>query len=216
MKKRVIFCDFDGTITINDNIIAIMKHFQPAGWEDIVEKLMDQTITIQKAIGSMFALLPSTQKDEVIRFALDNMQIRSGFNELLHYCQENDIEFLVTSGGIDFFVYPTLSPFGIKAERIYCNESDFSGQQIAILWPHPCDDACDQGCGMCKTTLIRSYSPEQYTRIMIGDSITDFAGAKLADYVFARSHLAAQCKKLQMPFYAYENFFEVIDQLPAL
>ena len=37
-KERIIFCDFDGTITVNDNIVAIMKHFNPEGWEGIVER----------------------------------------------------------------------------------------------------------------------------------------------------------------------------------
>jgi 2-hydroxy-3-keto-5-methylthiopentenyl-1-phosphate phosphatase len=216
MKPIVIFCDFDGTITINDNIIAIMKHFQPDGWKEILEQAMNQTLSIQQAIGSMFALLPSSLKDEVIRFALDNMQIRSGFNEFIHYCRDNHIQFLVTSGGIDFFVYPTLLPFGIQSEQIYCNKSDFNHEHITIEWPHPCDELCDQGCGMCKATLIRSYSADQYTRILIGDSITDFAGAKLVDIIFARSHLANECSKLQMPFYAYESFFEVIDQLAKI
>jgi 2-hydroxy-3-keto-5-methylthiopentenyl-1-phosphate phosphatase len=216
MKPLVIFCDFDGTITLNDNIIAIMKQFQPLGWKEILEKAMNQDISIKKTIGSMFALLPSAHKEEVIRFALDNMQIRPGFKEFIHYCDEQKIQFLVTSGGIDFFVDPTLLPLGIKKEQIFCNGSNFNHERILIEWPHPCDEECNQDCGMCKATLIRSYDATHYTRILIGDSITDFAGAKLADFIFARSHLAIECSKLEMPFYAYESFFEVIDQLTLL
>jgi 2-hydroxy-3-keto-5-methylthiopentenyl-1-phosphate phosphatase len=216
MKPIVLFCDFDGTITLNDNIIAIMKQFEPEGWKDILKKAMNQEISIKQTIGSMFALLPSTQQEEVIHFALDNMQIRPGFAEFLSYCREQQIQFFVTSGGIDFFVYPTLLPFGIEKEQIFCNKSNFEQEQIKIEWPHPCDEFCDQDCGMCKATLIRSCSAENYTRILIGDSITDFAGAKLADFIFARSHLAAECSKLAMPYYTYESFFEVIEQLTML
>jgi 2-hydroxy-3-keto-5-methylthiopentenyl-1-phosphate phosphatase len=216
MKPLVIFCDFDGTITMNDNIIAIMKHFNPDGWDLILNKAMNQNLSIQEAIGSMLGLLPASLKQEIIRFALDNMKIRPGFGEFITYCRDHQIQFLVTSGGIDFFVYPTLLPFGIPKENIYCNESDFSGENLVIVWPHPCDDQCDQHCGMCKATLIRSYSSEDYTRVMIGDSITDFAGAKLADIVFARSHLASECTKLQMPYHPYESFFEIMEQLNAL
>lgn len=201
---------------MNDNIIAIMKQFQPEGWKDILEKAMNQQISIKETISSMFALLPSTQKNEVIGFALANMQIRRGFNQFLSYCREQQIQFLVTSGGIDFFVYPTMHPFGIEKEQIYCNESNFEQERILIKWPHPCDEHCSQDCGMCKATLIRSYAADQYTRILIGDSITDFAGAKLADFIFARSHLATECSKLQIPYFAFESFFEVIEQLTIL
>jgi 2-hydroxy-3-keto-5-methylthiopentenyl-1-phosphate phosphatase len=216
MKPIVIFCDFDGTITLNDNIIAIMKHFQPDGWKDILEKAMNQESSIKETIGSMFALLPSSLQEEVIQFALANMQIRPGFGDFLNFCREQQIQFLVTSGGIDFFVYPTLLPFGIENEQIFCNESNFTQEHMMIEWPHPCDAHCDQDCGMCKATLIRSYPSDQYIRILIGDSITDFAGAKLADFIFARSHLATECSKLQMPYYAYESFFEIIEQLTIL
>jgi 2-hydroxy-3-keto-5-methylthiopentenyl-1-phosphate phosphatase len=216
MKPIVIFCDFDGTITLNDNIIAIMKHFHPEGWKEILEKAMNQEISIKQTIGSMFALLPTSLKEEVIRFSLDNMQIRPGFAEFLNFCHEQEIHFFVTSGGIDFFVYPTLLPFGIEKEQIFCNKSNFNKEQIMIEWPHPCDAFCSQDCGMCKAALIRTYPADQYIRILIGDSITDFAGAKLADFIFARSHLATECSKLQMPYFAYESFFEVIEQLTIL
>lgn len=216
MKPIVIFCDFDGTITLNDNIIAIMKHFQPEGWTVILDQVMNQEISIKHAIGSMFELLPSSMKDEVIGYALDNMLIRPGFTEFLSYCRSEQIKLLVTSGGIDFFVYPTLLPLGIDRSHIYCNGSNFEQSQIFIEWPHPCDSLCIQDCGMCKATLIRSYPEEQYTRILIGDSITDFAGAKLADYIFARSHLAQECSNLQMPYYAYESFYEIMEELADL
>ncbi|MNY70501.1 2-hydroxy-3-keto-5-methylthiopentenyl-1-phosphate phosphatase [compost metagenome] len=69
---------------------------------------------------------------------------------------------------------------------------------------------------MCKTTIIRSYSPEDYHRIIIGDSVTDFAGAKLVETIFARSHLVDLCKELELPFYPFENFFEIIQRLEEM
>lgn len=216
MRKTIIFCDFDGTITMNDNIIAIMRHFQPEGWELLLDQVMAKSISIKVCIGDMFSLLPSSLKTDVIQYALDNMQIRPGFSEFISYCENRGIEFLVTSGGIDFFVRPTLAPFQLPSDHIFCNQSDFSKEQMTILWPHPCDEHCGENCGMCKTTIIRSYDPELYLRIMIGDSITDFAGAKLADVIFARSHLAEECKKLNMPYYAYEDFYEIAAQLNVM
>ncbi len=50
-KKDVIFCDFDGTITENDNIIAIIRHFNPPGWEPIVNDIVSQRKTIRQGVG---------------------------------------------------------------------------------------------------------------------------------------------------------------------
>jgi 2-hydroxy-3-keto-5-methylthiopentenyl-1-phosphate phosphatase len=215
-KKRVIFCDFDGTITVNDNIVAIMKHFQPEGWEDLVKRIVSKEIAVKQGVGAMFALLPTSRKEEIVRYSIHNATIRPGFQDLLDYCRQNKIDFFVTSGGIDFFVYPLLAPFRIDENHIYCNASDFSGDRIRIVWPHPCDEHCHNDCGMCKTAIIRSYPAEQYERILIGDSVTDFEGAKLVDTVFARSHLIDLCKELNLHYYPFETFHDVIRQLKEM
>jgi 2-hydroxy-3-keto-5-methylthiopentenyl-1-phosphate phosphatase len=212
-KQPVIFCDFDGTITENDNIVAIMKHFQPPGWENIVDQIIGRKISIREGVGALFALLPTANQEEIVRFAIENAIIRQGFKELLDFCEDHGIPFYVTSGGIDFFVYPLLQPFALQPEQIYCNQSDFSGETIRIVWPHPCDELCDNDCGMCKTKIIRSYGSDQYFRILIGDSITDFEGAKLADLVFARSHLLERCAETGIPYVPYETFYDVIKHL---
>ncbi|ANY68923.1 2-hydroxy-3-keto-5-methylthiopentenyl-1-phosphate phosphatase [Paenibacillus sp. BIHB 4019] len=209
-KKRIVFCDFDGTITVNDNIIAIIRHFNPPGWEPIVEQTISQQISIREGVGKLFRLLPSSMQKEVVHFGITNALIREGFGEFLSYCRKNDIEFYVTSGGIDFFVYPVLEPFDIPQDHIYCNGHDFSGANIEITWPHPCDGQCSNECGMCKTTIMRGFPAEQYERIVIGDSVTDFEGAKLADTVFSRSHLTTKCQELGLPHSEYETFHDII------
>lgn len=214
-KERIIFCDFDGTITVNDNIVAIMKHFNPAGWEAIVERILDKSISIRQGVGQMFALLPTSRKDEIVEYAIGNAVIRDGFGEFVDYCKEQNIKLLITSGGIDFFIYPLLKPFPIPHEHIYSNASSFEGSVIEILWPNKCDEHCQTDCGMCKTSIIRSYDANRYERIIIGDSITDFEGAKLVDTIFARSHLVDMCEKLGYAYYPFDNFFDIMKQLEA-
>ncbi|WP_049867253.1 2-hydroxy-3-keto-5-methylthiopentenyl-1-phosphate phosphatase [Paenibacillus sp. D9] len=213
-RRPVIFCDFDGTITENDNIIAIIRRFNPEGWEQIAQDTIDQRKSIKQGVGEMFRLLPAALKDEVIDYSISNAVIRAGFQELLDYCKGENIEFFVTSGGIDFFVYPLLSRFGIPEDHIYCNSSDFSGENIEILWPHSCDEECPNGqCGMCKTAVIRRFAADKHDRILIGDSVTDFEGAKLADLVFSRSHLTTKCRELGLPHVEFTTFHDVVASL---
>jgi 2-hydroxy-3-keto-5-methylthiopentenyl-1-phosphate phosphatase len=216
MKRPVLFCDFDGTITENDNIVEIMKHFDPPGWVPLAERVLNRTLSVRKGVGEMFALLPSSLKEEIARFVIDSAVIRPGFPELLEYCRKHGIEFFVTSGGIDFFVYPLLEPFQIPLDHIYCNGSDFSGERIRITWPHACDEHCQNDCGMCKTAVVRRFPADQYTRIVIGDSVTDYEAAKLADLVFARSRLLATCKELGLPHVEFATFHDVIAHLNSM
>lgn len=211
-KKLVLFCDFDGTITEKDNIVDIMRHFAPHGWKTIVEDILGQRITIRKGVGQLFSMIPSGRKEEITRFVLENARIREGFGEFVQFTEEQGIKLLITSGGIDFFVYPMLEPYGLT-DRIYCNGSRFDKETIEITWPHSCDEHCDVDCGMCKTSIIRTYPSDQYFRIVVGDSITDLAGAKMADFTIARSFLKEKCEELNLPHTSFETFHDVIDAI---
>ncbi|GIP20049.1 2-hydroxy-3-keto-5-methylthiopentenyl-1-phosphate phosphatase [Paenibacillus sp. J22TS3] len=209
--KPVVFCDFDGTITVSDNIVAIMKHFKPEGYEPIMERILSGEVSIHEGVGAMFALMPSTSRQEITDFVLGQAGIREGFAEFLQHLRDRDIPFYVTSGGIDFFVEPLLAPFNIPSDHIFCNGSDFSGSNIRITWPHPCDEHCANDCGMCKTTVMRSFPADQYERILIGDSLTDFEAAKLADRIYSRSHLTEKCIELGVPHTPFETFVQITE-----
>lgn len=213
MKKPIIFCDFDGTITESDNIIALMKQFAPPEWEEIKDQILNQTITIQEGVGKLFSYIPSSKKQDMLEFLRENAHYREGFASLLTYANENDIPFYVVSGGVDFFVYPMLTEFDVPLEQIYCNKADFSSEKILIKWPHSCDTHCNNGCGCCKPSIIRSFDETLHECIVIGDSITDLEAAKLADLVFARDYLKEKCEELNITYQPFENFHQITNYL---
>lgn len=215
MGRPVIYCDFDGTITEKDNIIAIMKEFAPPEWDALKDEILSQKISIQEGVGKLFALLPSSLKDEIIQFALKQAVIRDGFKELLQLTKDEEIPFYVVSGGIDFFLHPILAPFGPFSE-IFCNGADFSKNKIEILWPNDCDENCQNGCGCCKPSVIRKLKGTDDFTIVIGDSITDLEAAKQADFVFAREYLAEKCDSLGIPYHKFETFYDCIEVIKKL
>jgi 2-hydroxy-3-keto-5-methylthiopentenyl-1-phosphate phosphatase len=216
MSKRIaIFCDFDGTITERDMIITIMGKFGAPGWEKIKDQILGQEVTIQNGVGRLFAGIPSEQREAVAAYAQEVAVIREGFSDFLAFCRNTGIDFWVTSGGIDFFVLPLLEPFEIE-NPIYCNASDFSGETIEIKWPNACDDHCDNGCGMCKPTVLRKFPDEDLLKVVIGDSITDLQAAKQADFVLARSFLLQKCEELGLRHAPFVTFHDCINVLKEL
>jgi 2-hydroxy-3-keto-5-methylthiopentenyl-1-phosphate phosphatase len=214
-KKPIIFCDFDGTITNSDNIVAIMKQFAPPEWEALKDDVLAQRLSIQEGVGAMFSLLSSSLKEEITSFILQTANIRDGFREFVAFTKQHDIPLYVVSGGIDFFVYPLLEGL-VEKERIFCNGSDFSGETVQIVWPHSCDENCQNGCGCCKPSLLRKLSKPDAFNIVIGDSITDLAAAKLADHVIARDFLLEKCNELGISHTPFTTFFDVIDFLKTM
>ncbi|PPA69866.1 2-hydroxy-3-keto-5-methylthiopentenyl-1-phosphate phosphatase [Jeotgalibacillus proteolyticus] len=212
-KKRIIFCDFDGTITTSDNIIAIMKEFAPPEWEGIKDRILAQEVSIQEGVGALFNTLPSHKKNAIEDFLFSQIVIRDGFEEFVSYTRKENIELKVVSGGIDFFVYPLLKPYGLEKD-IFCNGSDFSGERIRITWPHACDENCSNGCGCCKPSILRTYPAQDYYKIVIGDSVTDLEAAKIADHVYAcDDYLADKCEELGLTYTRFHSFHEIIEKL---
>ncbi|BBW96943.1 2-hydroxy-3-keto-5-methylthiopentenyl-1-phosphate phosphatase [Geobacillus sp. FSL W8-0032] len=211
-RQLVLFCDFDGTITENDNIIAIMKQFAPPEWEALKDDILAERISVQEGVGKMFSLLPSSLKGEIVDFLRGTARLREGFREFAAWTKEQGIPLYVVSGGIDFFVYPLLDGI-IERECIFCNGSDFSGATIRITWPYACDGECQNGCGCCKPSLLRKLSRPDGYHVVIGDSITDVAVAKQADYVLARDFLLQKCQELGLPHAPFATFFDVMDHL---
>lgn len=208
--QPIILCDFDGTITTSDNIVAIMEQFAPETSAPIKEAVLQGKMAIKDGVSQMFQLLETTQKQAIIDFLLDSVQIRAGFEELLAYTTKNAIPFYVVSGGIDFFVEPILEKFP-QIDGIYCNGSDFSSKHITVTYPYPCDKNCvNQHCGCCKPTIMRKLTTADDFVIAIGDSVTDYALARQADFVFACDKLLNVCQNENLPHQAFTTFYEVV------
>lgn len=215
MSNLVVFCDFDGTITNQDNIMAIMKEFAPPEWTSIKDDILGQRISIRDGVAKMFTLLPVESKDDIISFVLKQAVIRDGFSEFVSYAKKHNIPLYIVSGGIDFFVHKLLEPFE-PFTGVYCNTSQFSEDTIHIEFPYSCDDQCtSQGCGCCKPSIIRTLLDLDAVSVVIGDSITDLEAAKLGNVVIARDFLIEKCDELNIPYEPFENFHDVIKIIDA-
>lgn len=196
-----------------------MKQFAPEQASPIIEKVLSKEILIKDGVERMFHLLPSQSKNDILAFLEETAIIREGFKQFVAYANEQNIPFHVVSGGVDFFVHPMLQPFG-PFTSLYCNTSDFSGPTIQVLYPHACDEHCanfaTQACGCCKPTIMRKLQEENSFSIVIGDSITDFEAAKLANLVFARDILIDKCEKMGIPYRPFTTFNDCLTYLKEL
>lgn len=201
---------------MKDNIVSIMAEFAPPEWEGLKDQVLSRSISIQEGVGKMFHLLPSSLKEDIIRYVLETAKIREGFADFVQYTKEHKIPLYIVSGGIDFFVHPMLEAYG-PFDGIYCNEADFERSTIQIEWPHSCDASCpNQNCGCCKPTIMRNLSNESTHTIVIGDSVTDLEAAKIADTVISRDYLSERCEELDIPYEPFESFYDCINILEEL
>ncbi len=203
-----ILCDFDGTITAEDNIIALMKAFAPSEWHTIKDDVLAQNISIRSGVGQLFELLPSAGRTVYRDYLVERIELRPGFIDFLAEVSQNDWQFDVVSGGMDFFVYPILNGH-VDPDHIYCNVADFSAETVRIDWPHACDEQCTNDCGCCKPTIARRIVNPDDRLVVIGDSVTDFEVAKQADFVYARGQLITLCEAEGIRYAPFETFDDI-------
>lgn len=90
-----VFCDFDGTITNNDNIMSIMEKFAPPEAEEVKNRILSQELSIQEGVSQLFQLIPTNLHDDIIQFLIETAEIRSGFHEFIQFVNENNISFML-------------------------------------------------------------------------------------------------------------------------
>ncbi|TDL97943.1 2-hydroxy-3-keto-5-methylthiopentenyl-1-phosphate phosphatase [Macrococcus brunensis] len=207
----IIACDFDGTVTASDTIIAIMQRFAPTDSQATLSRILDRTLSIQEGVTTLFNLLDTSKRQAIVEFVRQEVSIRPGFQTLLDKAQELDIPFYIISGGMHFFIDPILSDFtGIEA--VYANNVDFSGEKMLVEWRYPCDDVCASGeCGTCKPSIVRTLGSHQV--IAIGDSVTDIRLAEVADILFTTDKLTTYAEAEAIPHIPFQTFYDIVEQL---
>lgn len=48
--KRIVFCDFDGTITIEETLVAVLKKFVPEVAAQLLPEIYAQRVTLRERV----------------------------------------------------------------------------------------------------------------------------------------------------------------------
>jgi len=212
-KSLHFFCDFDGTIAVQDMIGRIAKEFLPDVAADIIGAVNQRKLTVKAGIEVMFEQIESRRYDEVCHFAVGQTVIRPGFAQFVEVCVKRGWKLTVISGGFDFFVQPALVEFRDQLE-IYCNAVDTTTEHLQVIWNTPCDTLCDSGgCGLCKPSVMRQLTAPNECAIVIGDGVTDVFAAQHAKFAYARDVLLRMCQEFQLPHRAFNDFYDIISDV---
>ncbi|MFZ0611384.1 MAG: HAD-IB family phosphatase [Desulfobacterales bacterium] len=203
--KRIVFCDFDGTITAEETFVAMLKHFAAKPYDEMEKLLVEGRVTLRQAVRSLVESIPSVRYPHIIEFVKDK-PIRPGFPELLDFLYFHGVPLVVISGGLMGSVAVKLAPFEHRIHAMYAAEVDADKEFLRVHSIFESDTEL-----VAKTRVMELYPCEQ--SIVIGDGITDLNGAMAADLVFARDGLCRYLAKKSRPFIRWEDFFDVCNHL---
>jgi 2-hydroxy-3-keto-5-methylthiopentenyl-1-phosphate phosphatase len=203
--KRIVFCDFDGTITAEETFVAMLKRFATASYAATERQLIDGKITLSEAVRRLVDSIPSRRYPQVLAY-IEDKTLRQGFAELLGFLHSHGTPLVVVSGGLVGSVATRLAAYGDRIHAVYAADVDTSGNFLRVR-----SDFESASELVDKTRVMRRYRCEQ--SIVIGDGITDLNIAMTADLVFARDNLCRYLRQRDHSFVRWEDFFDVIAEL---
>lgn len=207
--SRVVFCDFDGTITTEDTFVSVLEKFTPEVSAKLLPIIFDRKMTLKEGIKQTIGSIPAIDYPEIIDY-IARHPVRSGLREFADWLHNLDIPLVVISGGLIDIVKAVLQEQQLldKVTAIHAAEVDATGDYLEVSSAFEGDTEL-----VAKVKAMNIYPAAQ--TIAIGDSVTDINMALAADLVFARDRLVGYLDVEPKSYVEWQDFFEIKDYLTS-
>lgn len=203
--RCAILCDFDGTVTLEEVSVSLLKRYSGGEWENADRALLDGRTSLRETMAREFGLLraPRAELEQFVR----TIHLRGGFHELAAEARARGAPLVILSEGLDFYIKAFLELHGLKVEY-RTNHAVFTGNGICV--EHPFASMECSYCGTCKKEQLLMFKQAGYSTVYIGDGISDRCPARYADLLLARNGLLDHCREEGIDCVPYEDFFDVL------
>jgi 2,3-diketo-5-methylthio-1-phosphopentane phosphatase len=213
-----LFCDFDGTISVQDATDYVLERLALPEWQTIQTDWEAGKIGSAECMQRQIALINGSKAE--LDAVLDEVQIDPSFAEFVQFCVAQKFPVTVTSDGVDYFIQRILARHSMQFLPVVSNRLSITEQDgkttYSLSSPYSAADCAPQS-GMCKCRAVGLMAHK--TTVYVGDGRSDFCVANKPSIVFAKHKLAEYCTAHHIPFFAYESFADVTrtlrDALPG-
>jgi len=212
-----VFCDFDGTMTVEDVGNRLFHTYSGGASEKIVEEYRAGRINARECLSreceSLGTISPETVRKFASQFPLDPYA-----KEFVEFCRTRGIPLTVLSDGLDLYVSVILNDAGLGDLPWLANHGSFvgteSGTVLVPSFPYR-DEHCDL-CGNCKRNHMVTNSGDDDVVVYVGDGISDRCPVRYADIVFAKRDLIKYCQEQNVSYYEFRHLGDVRERLDQI
>ena len=212
VKKTLVQCDFDGTITEEDVSFLLLDAFANGDWRRLLREYREGKITVNHFNTRAFSMVKADRLT-LVKFARDKVKIRPGFHQLVAYCQRRGFRFVIVSNGLDLYIEAILKDAGLGDIEVLAAKSRFSSEGLNVAYIGPEGTQLEDGF---KEAYSRSFLGEGYRIIYIGNGPSDISPARYAQLVFARDELLAYYAEANLNYMSFVDLNDVVQKLKHL
>lgn len=216
--RRIVFCDFDGTIACQDVLVLACKTFAPEVTARVMPQIYNLELSLRVGVRQLVEAIPSDCYGAMLDLAR-SQPLRSGLSDLLDFLEDQGVEFVVVSGGIRGVIEAALGDLADRAVGIHAMDVDTTGEYLAVRSEFEGDVELVDKLKVVSRYLGNPLPNGGFMNahwVAIGDSITDLNMAQAAPTVFARSRLKTYLDDRGKAYLPFESFIEVRDRLAQL
>lgn len=213
ISQIAVASDFDGTLIENDLPFLILKKYGRKGWEHYDELLAKGEITLEECISKQYAMIQAKGKSQLLEYAANLWQFRGGSLELMSYCKEHKLDFVVVSAGLEFCIRATFKANDVSVPTLLVPRAKFLGKGKGFEMNFPRFGSFSN----FKESFIVSKKEQGKFVVFIGDGTGDYPAATRADKVFAlkNSALESLCKKNAIEHTTITDLVSVLEFLKS-
>ena len=200
-----VYCDFDGTIALEDVTDAILSRLADKEWLDIEAEWVSGAITSKDCMARQVALINGGWG--AIKTVLQEIRLDPSFASFATWCKDSGIPLMVVSDGLDRVIQFLLWRDEIPVDGIWANHLIGEGDQLSLSFSPSEERDCESG--VCKCRIMSNTSRSNVSRVVIGDGKSDYCWAQKADIVFAKSKLLEFCTTQGIPCHSFHHFGEI-------
>ena len=210
--KTVIQCDFDGTITEEDQAFLILDAFARGNWRQLLTEYREGRMSVGSFNARAFAMVKA-DRQTLVNFVKQTAKIRHGFHDLLAYCRQEEVRFTIVSNGLDFYINTVLTSIGVENVEVFAAQSQFINGSIEVKYIGPDGSHLDNNF---KDAFTRSFLAKGYRIIYVGNGPSDIFPAEHAHHVFSREQLLDLCKQKGLKCLPFADFNDILRDLTHL
>jgi alpha-galactosidase len=209
-----VFCDFDGTFSVQDvgaTLGARHAGVRPEIWERFTRGEISAWQCNMEVLDGL-----ALSRAEVEKFLL-TVDLDPGARDLVAWCERRGVPFRVLSDGFDANLNRLQEIHGVHfAYDANALRYERGRWRIAPRFPNP---SCACGTGTCKRGRLEAFraSHPGVTLVHIGNGrVSDLCGALAADLAFAKDSLALELERRGAAYVPFATLHDVIPRLERM
>ncbi len=212
VKKTLVQCDFDGTVTHADVSYMVLDTFADGDWRKLLDEYRAGRITVGEFNTRAFAMVKADRKT-LLDFIKGKVEVRAGFSQLLDYCQRRDFKFVIVSNGLDFYIEDILKELGVPEIEVLAARTEFDPEGVRVRYIGPDGNQLQSDF---KEAYIRLFLSQGYRVIYIGNGVSDLSPARKAHHIFATGDLLDGCRQIKINCAPFHDLADIIKGIELL